>query len=738
MILYFHVRERSYLFYAIHLLSNAGYAIFCWIRVDEDLQSAYPITSNNFYLIALCTTLGMIAYMYFLRSFLSLKKNLPFWDKLFKYYGHLGWLVVLLALAIFMFHPEPVRPFLVTAILYVLVSTLIGILFIPPLFRLRKKTNYYFIFGFCSLTIFAIISVISRILGMEYFFVYIELGVLSEVILFSIGLTYQTQQREKKSRQTLVELEMSKSRRKVAQMEADRQAEMSELRKDFYTNLTHEFRTPLTVINGMAEEVANSEGSKEVAVMGEMIGRNSMSLLHIVNQMLDIEKQSHDTSELHYIVGDIISYLKYILASFQSLAQSKSIDLRFESEVESLEMAYDEFRVQQIMYNLISNAIKYSDAGSSILVIVKVLDGDVLNIKVIDNGFGINLSEQERIFEKYYQIRKNVEQDLPSSGIGLYFTKKLVEKLGGQISIESQLGEGSTFAVDFPILKEIPVKELSQMSPKQGNTYLEVSAENIHGEKPLLLIAEDNYDVASYLAYCLKEHYELMISYNGTEAAQMAIDHLPDIIISDVMMPDKTGFELCEELKSHRTTSHIPIILLSGRSDYDSRMEGIEKGADAYLAKPFKKGELLLRLRKLFESRALLQEKYRTNHLLEDDQSRESVVEDPFLESIRDLILENIEEPGLQITDLTAKLYVSHTQLYRKVKALTNLTPTQFIRQVRLSEAVDLLKKKDKTISEIAYATGFSDPNYFSRIFKKEFNSSPGDYREKNIQEQAV
>ncbi len=729
VVLYFHVKERSYLFYAIHLLSNAGYAIFCWIRVDEDLQSSYPISSDYFYLLALCTTLGMIAYMHFLRSFLSLKKNSPFWDKVFRNYGHLGWIVVLIAGAIFTLHPEPVQPFLITAVLYVLISTLIGLFFIPSLFRLRKKTNYYFIFGFCSLTIFAIISVIARIGGMEYFFIYIELGVLTEAILFSIGLTYQTQQREKKSRQTLVELEMSKSRRNIAQLQVQRQAELSELRKDFYTNLTHEFRTPLTVINGMAEEIVDKVENQSISAMGEMIGRNSQSLLHIVNKILDIEIHNNSTREVRYVKNDLISYLRFIVASFQSMANSKNVGLEIQTSIDHLEMAYDDFRMQQIMYNLISNAIKYSNPGGRIIVRVETLSDDNLEIQVIDNGPGIDQAEQEKVFEKYYQISTHKKKDIPSSGIGLHYTKQLVELLGGEIHLLSEVGRGSTFQLRFPILNEIPASPIPQEYGPTHNHPIEFLNQELEEGKPLLLIAEDNYDVASYLAYILKERYELMISYNGAEAIQMARDHLPDIIISDVMIPEKNGYELCEELKSHPTTSHIPIVLLTGKIDFDSKMEGIEKGADVYLTKPFKKDELLIRLKKLFESRAILQAKYASPHFGDRQINKTEDSEDLFLASIQHLILDNMEDSSLQISDFTSQLKLSHTQLYRKIKALTDLTPTQFIRQVRLDKAMDFLSHSDLTISEIAYKTGYSDPNYFTRIFKKQFNQTPGAFR---------
>jgi len=301
--------------------------------------------------------------------------------------------------------------------------------------------------------------------------------------------------------------------------------------------------------------------------------------------------------------------------------------------------------------------------------------------------------------------------------------------LGGDISLHSDLGQGSTFKVSLPILKEIPDKTTSILNSNPNTDQVAMFDVVTEGDKPLLLIAEDNYDVASYLAYCLKEDYELMLSYNGVEAAQMAIDHLPDIIISDVMMPEKNGFELTEELKSHPTTSHIPIILLSGRSDVDSQMTGIDKGADAYLSKPFRKDELLLRLKKLFESRRLLQAKYSSVDSEEQQMGHGHKEEDPFLTTVRNLILDNIEETGLQITDLTSQMYVTHVQLYRKIKALTGLTPTQFIRQVRLNKAIDLLKNTNLIISEVAYKTGFSDPNYFSRLFKKEFNQSPGEFR---------
>ncbi len=530
-------------------------------------------------------------------------------------------------------------------------------------------------------------------------------------------------------------------RRKLAQAEAHRLQELDSLKTRLYTNITHEFRTPLTVIMGMADNLKEHQQERN------LIRRNSKNLLRLINQLLDLSKLDSGSMKMDIVQGDIINYLKYLTESFYSMAEEKKIKLTFYSEINELVMDFDEVKVQHIIYNLLSNALKFTPADGQVVLNTRQIKQNgqaYLQIKVSDTGIGMAPEDQKHIFDRFYQADVSSTRKGEGTGIGLALTKELVKMMGGTIQVKSQLGEGTHFIILLPIVKGLHTPHLDGelesdeaavkvYVPNVSESIAESGAEGViaPADKPQLLLVEDNKDVATYIQNLLKIEYHVTIAKDGQEGIDKALRIIPDIIISDVMMPKKDGYEVCHTLKTDELTSHIPIILLTAKAQQEDKVSGLKAGADAYLMKPFDKKELFVRLEKLVELRKALQEKYSGIEAVTQPavKPKEPTLEDIFLQKVRDAIEEHIDDSELSIAMICSKLHVSNMQLYRKLKALTGKTPTLFIRSYRLNKALNLLKTTQLNVSEIAYDTGFSDPAYFSRTFKEEFGKAPSDIR---------
>jgi len=409
-------------------------------------------------------------------------------------------------------------------------------------------------------------------------------------------------------------------------------------------------------------------------------------------------------------------------------------------------MDYDEMKVQHVIYNLLSNAIKFTKSGGKINVHVeKETEKEItyLKVEVKDTGEGIANEDLPHIFERFYQAeaKAKVDQGVQSysgTGIGLALTKELVDIMEGIITVKSELNWGTAFTVLLPIKNEKASIQIAVSSENNMDLVFEeptIEEVQLESEKPLLLVIEDNPGIVSYIRSIVKNTYDLNVAVNGQEGIDKAIELIPDIIISDVMMPEKNGFEVCDVLKKDERTSHIPIIMLTAKADMSSKIEGLETGADAYMTKPFEKKELIIRLEKLLELRKKLQEYYGDGKLEIKQNDEPAVIEYTFINKIQSYIEEHFQDPELSVTTIAEALNLNHSQLYRKLKAITGKTLTQFIRSVRLQKSIHLIQTTDLTIAEIAYEVGYNDPNYFTRSFKKEFNKVPGDIRNKASQE---
>ena len=516
--------------------------------------------------------------------------------------------------------------------------------------------------------------------------------------------------------------------RKLEHAEAEKIKEMDRLKTRLYTNITHEFRTPLTVILGM------TEAQTDVPRAMQLIRRNGEKMLNLINQILDLSRLDNNSLQPRHQQMEIVSFTQYIGESFQSLAEKKQIQLDVRCEIRELWMDMDEEIYRQIISNLLSNAIKFTPENGAIsLHLAQKVNRLVLQIQ--DSGIGIPDDALPHIFDRFYQVDNAESRQGKGTGIGLALVRELVGLLDGQIEVASEVNRGALFTVQLPVRMHAGEKTEAFQPVLIDRTIAEsfaVAPVAGDAELPNLLIIEDNPDVVFYIQSILLHNYSILVAPNGAAGIEKAIETIPDIIISDVMMPEKNGFEVVETLKQDQRTSHIPIILLTARATQEDRIEGLRYGADAYLMKPFDKAELFIRLEKLVELRKALQARYaQAAHPIvfpqKGDQTTPPSLDDLFLQNIRRIIDEKIGDADLDIPYLCKKAGLSSTQLFRKMKALTGEAPISFIRKVRLHKAKELLQTTDLSISEIAYDLGFNDPDYFSRAFGKEFGCPPMD-----------
>jgi len=518
--------------------------------------------------------------------------------------------------------------------------------------------------------------------------------------------------------------------RKLAAAENLRLKELDAVKTKLYTNITHEFRTPLTVISGIADQLKENPG-RWLEEGPEIIARNSQNLLDLVNQMLELRKLEAGMMPPHLIQGDIILYLKYLFESFHSYAESKSITLTIESQLDQFVMDFDPDKMLAILSNLLSNAIKFTPAGGDVTLKIEAEYPKYLQITVQDTGIGIPSEEIPLIFDRFHQV----ESTAGGTGLGLTLTRELVHLMGGKISVNSVYGQGAVFTVILPVSRQAApmqhrpdLQRKIKLSPSSPATA--ISGNNaLH--QPLIQLVEDNADVVLYLRACLESDYRLVIAPNGKTGLELAFADIPDLLISDVMMPEMDGFELCQRLKTDERTNHIPIILLTARADADSRMLGIRRGADAYLAKPFLKEELLLQIQNLLAGRQALQAHYLALAIQPSAQVAPDTEENAFVLKARAIVEAHLNDHDFDVEQFCRSIGMSNSNLHRKLTALTGASANQFIRHIRLSKACELLKDPEHTISDIAYDCGFNDPVYFTRVFKQEFGVTPSEWRRK-------
>lgn len=528
-------------------------------------------------------------------------------------------------------------------------------------------------------------------------------------------------------------IEETKLIRKGAQAEAlaeenEYLSEIDTLKNQFFTNISHEFRTPLTIIKGMVEQI-EEDRDRWMNHGLQMIQKHSDHLLDLVNQVLDLRKLEAGKLPINWVLGDIVSYLNYLMESFQALAEAKDIHFKMQHNISALEMDYDPEKMLRIFSNLWSNAIKFTPEGGLIETKLEH-QGDQLQVVLSDSGRGIPADQLPDIFNRFYQVRS--EATSGGTGIGLAIVKEMVELLGGQIEVSSEVEIGTTFKFSLPIHRAArpaaaSEKTFSEGIPQKTLSKLSFPEANIP-DLPQVLLVEDNDDVAQYLWSILEGRYQIHRAKDGQAGLAYALLQVPDLIISDVMMPKMDGIQMCGLLKRDERTSHIPIVLLTAKADIDGRLGGLKSGADEYLAKPFNKKELLLRLEKLLELRKQLQRHY-LNLIEQGNTSEETSPEHEFIHQLKQVIEEELDNEDFGIPEICRAMGVSRSQLHRKLKALTGLSTSHFIRSLRLAKAKHFLANTDLNIAQVAYEVGFKDPKYFSKTFAEVYGMAPTEWR---------
>jgi DNA-binding response OmpR family regulator/two-component sensor histidine kinase len=474
-----------------------------------------------------------------------------------------------------------------------------------------------------------------------------------------------------------------------------------------------------------------------------MVRRNSRKLLNLVNQLLDLSRLESGKLQVTPSNGDLAAYLRFQLESFHSYAQTRGISLHFRSELPHLPMAFDHDKIQTILVNLISNALKFTPEGGQIALALHTIPlsqaqyPSQVVLELSDTGVGIPQDQLDRIFDRFYQVDDSSTRKGDGSGIGLALVQELVKLMQGSIAVDSAPGQGTTFRVTLPFTPPtVQLQSYAGTNTLATDFPIPVEQEPVAAlanddQRPLLLIVEDNPDVRFYITECVREEYRVVLAGNGAEGIQQARELVPDIIISDVMMPEKDGYELCDTLKNDERTSHIPIILLTAKADNASKIAGLLRGADAYLAKPFDVEELLVRLKMLVERQkrmiAYFSKKAGTEPDAVTPEQKEAYdIEHAFIGKMQQIIEANFADENFALPQLCEALNMSRSQLFRKLKALINVSPSDFIRTYRLQKAKSLLATSDLTVSEVAWQVGYKDVSHFSRSFHELFGFSPG------------
>lgn len=531
---------------------------------------------------------------------------------------------------------------------------------------------------------------------------------------------------------------------KIRQMEQDaaRNEEINQMKFRFFTNVSHELRTPLTLIISPLEGMMKETREEKLLDKMKMMHRNALRLLNLVNQLLDFRKNEMAGLHLSLSEGDIVSYVRNICSSFLMLSEKKNVHLTFFSAIESLNMAFDEDKVGKIVMNLLSNAFKFTPDGGRVDVSLEALKGspETLEIKVSDTGVGIKDEDKEHIFERFYQVEHEGDGSQPAgSGIGLSLVRDFVTLHGGAVRVFDNVGAGSVFVVDIPVKHSVVnvATPLSAEAAEEDAVALE-TLENGKQEdkapagekkKPLVLIVDDNEDFVTFMEDSLSLYFSVQSAANGQIAWKMVPDLMPDLIVSDLMMPEMDGNELCRWVKTDKRTENIPFILLTAKQSVENKVEGLTIGADDYVTKPFNMEVLILRMRKLIDLSS--RSKLRTRIDPEPSEIVITSLDEKLIENAIKYVEANISRSDLSVEELSHELGMSRVHLYKKLLQITGKTPIEFIRIIRLKRAAQLLRESQQNVSEIAYQLGFNNPKYFSKYFKDEFGVLPSVYQER-------
>jgi signal transduction histidine kinase/ligand-binding sensor domain-containing protein/DNA-binding response OmpR family regulator len=556
-------------------------------------------------------------------------------------------------------------------------------------------------------------------------------------------------------RQYTVRRERLKNELELERLESEKLHEVDQMKSQFFTNISHEFRTPLTLILGTLSEKADEakrDPASEIAFKGKEIGvmhRNASRLLQLINQLLDLSRLEAGRLQLETVRGDLLAFLKSIVYSFSSLADSKQVQLVFSSPHRHLPALFDRDKIEKITSNLLSNAFKFTAEGGTVRVEVQVRPAgkglpDTVEISVADTGIGIPADRIGKIFDRFYQVDGSRTRAQDGTGIGLALTRELVLLHKGEIRVNSEEGKGTRFTVRLPLGAaytselEVPSGEPEekpaaptvepQPAPAAKAEKMEESVQTAGEQDPLLLIVEDNEEVRRYICESFGGNYRVIEAEHGVEGLRKAVEAGPDLVISDLMMPRMDGLELCRHLKTDERTSHIPVILLTARASVESKLDGLETGADDYVTKPFHPQELRARVRNLIDGRKNLRIRFAREVKLQPRDITVTSADERFLQNAIAVVEKHMGNSDFSVEALETEMSMSKMQLYRKLKALTDQSPSEFVRTLRLKRAASLIAQRSGNISEIAYEVGFNNLSYFAKCFKEMYGVPPSEY----------
>jgi DNA-binding response OmpR family regulator/nitrogen-specific signal transduction histidine kinase len=538
----------------------------------------------------------------------------------------------------------------------------------------------------------------------------------------------------------------------VERIEIDKAREMDQMKSRFFANISHEFRTPLTLLLGPVNDLLkkrNRLDRDDRKLLGTM-KRNILRLQQLINQLLDLSRLETGKLKLEIEEGDLTGFIRTLFHSFLSLAESKQIKYEYRIEETSFKPFFDRDKVEKIVSNLISNAMKFTPKGGYVSVRLHYIPEEenpsinFAEIRVSDSGPGIPSVAQDRIFDRFYQVNDSNNRNHDGTGIGLALVKELVEMYRGKIILKSEPGKGSTFIVTLPVSQEQfdanefcssghdtgkkkeTVQDFEALPVDESEAVIQAVGEDSH--EAVILVVEDNRDLRKYISQNLQDRYRILEAVNGSMGLEKAIESIPDLVVSDLMMPEMDGMEMCDLLKKDHRTDHIPVIMLTARADRDSKLDSYKTGADEYMIKPFDAEELQVRVKNLIEQRKRLRERYKKEFLTDPEYNTLTEGTDKFLIQALTCLQKNLSNSTYNVDRLGQDLNLSQSQLYRKLVALTDLSPVEFIRNTRLKAAAKMFREGHKNISSVLYSVGFNTPSLFSRYFRELFGINPSHY----------
>jgi signal transduction histidine kinase/ligand-binding sensor domain-containing protein/DNA-binding response OmpR family regulator len=544
-------------------------------------------------------------------------------------------------------------------------------------------------------------------------------------------------------RRQLLRSERGKYQLAKIEQEAQQKHEIDDMKLRFFTNISHELRTPLTLIISPLENMIKTMNDRDQKQRLEMVYRNAIRLLNMVNQLLDFRKSDVKGHQLNYSQGDIIEFIRNISTSFIEFSEKKHVHLTFFSGIKELSVIFDEDKMGKIMMNLLSNAFKFTPTGGRVDIELTLLPADNeqqerLEIKISDTGIGIKDEDKEHIFERFYQVQHKDYNRFGGSGVGLHLAKEFVTLHKGTIDVVDNIGQGSVFIVTLPVIRipngqvYTPQESESREIPVADLTGEESEHEEHKGDKqPVILIVDDSDDFRLFMKDSLKSEYHVKEASDGAKAWEIIPALQPDIIVSDVMMPEVDGIELAKRVKSDIKTSHIPLILLTARSAEEQELEGLDSGADDYITKPFNFEILSLRIKRLLQLRQKRQERFNGKLEISPSEITITSLDEKLMQKALQYVESNISRCELSVEELSRELGMSRVHLYKKLISITGKSPIEFIRIIRLKRAAQLLRESQQNVSEIAYQVGFNSPKGFSKYFKEEFGVLPSVYQGK-------